>query len=324
MLELGNLGAKAAPQNSEFIRDTTTAHFERDVIHASMQAPVVVQFWAPWCGPCKQLGPVLEKNIAAAKGAVTMVRVNIDQSPELAQALRVQSVPMVYAFHQGQPVDGFVGQRPDSEIKAFVARLMQAGGAAPEAPDLNRENLDKLMAQAHQFFRDGELTEAMAAYSTVLDQDPQRLEALAGIGWCFVAQGEMEAVAEIVAEAAAQPQPQAEAAPENAAPKNLAMQGLAFVLAQREAAQGIDAAALAVQLEKNPKDHDARYALAQARIGAGDLAGAVDALVELTRLDREWQDQKARRLLLDLIAAMGNDHPLTPSARRRLSSVLFS
>jgi putative thioredoxin len=211
-------------------------------------------------------------------------------------------------------VDGFVGVRSESELKAFIDKLLKLPGVANDAaPDVNVENIKKNMEEAAKFFAAGNMTDAMAHYSIALDQDPENMEAMAGIAWCFVAQGEMEGVQEILAQLTdAQKQ----------APR---MKGLQWLVAQSHAAQGLDAPeVLAARLEKNPKDSAARHDLALHKIAAADMQGAIDALVELIRLEREWQDQKARKLLLDLFDAMGNAHPLTAQGRRKLSSVLFS
>ena len=311
MLDLGLQKKPTAAQG--FIRDTTTARFEDDVLKASMQKPVIVEFWAPWCGPCKQLMPVLEKMVVAAAGDVLMVKVNIDENPELASAMRVQSVPMVYAIYQGQPVDGFMGMRPESEIKAFVDKLKKLADAAVPTETADKEVVEKLMQQGWQFFKDEQITDALVAFSNVVDMDPENMTALAAMGWCFVAQGEMEALHEITDGLT----------PEQK--KTQPVAGLLFLLTAAQTAKDLPTEqALTEKILKNPLDHQARHDLALRRISAANLPGAIDALAELIRLDREWQDQKARKLLLSLLDAMGAQHPLTAAGRRRLSSILFS
>ncbi len=315
MLDLGLIGKKEQPATGSAFRETDTAGFENDVLKVSLTKPVIVDFWAPWCGPCRQLMPLLEKTVAAAGGAVDLVKVNIDENQELAAALRIQSVPTVYAFFQGQPVDGFMGARPESELRVFVDKLVKlAGAAAPAAPEAgNAESVAKLMAEADRFFRAGQYTDAIAAYSTALDLAPENMEAMAGIGWGLVAEKDMESAAALLAELT----------PEQKSFSRL--QGLQFFLERAaEAAALPEETVLADRIAANPKDLQARHDFALRRLAVADLEGAIAALVELTRRDREWQEQKARKLLLALLDAMGPAHPLTGPSRRKLSSVLFS
>ena len=313
MLDLG-LTSTAASATSSTFADVTAQTFERDVLQASMTKPVIVQFWAPWCGPCKQLKPVMEKTVTAANDSVAMVRVNIDTSPDLAQALRVQSVPMVYAFYQGQPVDGFVGVRPESDIKTFVDKLVAMGGGAANqlAGGIDPEIVKKTIADAAGFFADGKLVEAMAAYSTAYDLDPTANRALAGIAWCFVAEKDAEAFDAVLGELT----------PEQQADKDLA--GALRLRSLRATATGLDAGALTVAVEKNPKDHAARFDLARAQLAALDIEAALASLLAIIKASRDWNDGAAKTLLLDILDALGNAHPLVKPARRQLSAVLFS
>lgn len=319
MLDLSTLGQKkpaAAPSthpssapSSVYVRDTDSARFETDVIAASMTKPVIVDFWAAWCGPCKQLLPMLEKAVEAAQGAVTMVKVDIDKCPDLAQVFRVQSVPTVYAFFKGQPVDGFMGGQPESQIKAFVARLAKLGGAVPDAaPALD---IPKRLAEADAYLAAGKTPEAIASYSDVLDVDPAHTDALAGLGWCFVAMQDREAVQGIIDGL------------EDAQKNTPRLKGLAFIAAEQGAgAMTVEAAA--EEIAANPKNLEARFDLARRQVAAFDIAGAIDSLIDLTRIDRNWQEQKARNYLISLFDALGSAHPLTLAGRRRLSSILFS
>lgn len=308
MLDLSSL---AKPKTAA-VKDTDAARFENDVLKASMQRPVIVDFWATWCGPCKQLGPMLEKAVNDSNGAVEMVKVDIDKNPELAQAFRVQSVPTVYAFFQGQPVDGFMGAKPASELKAFIDKLKgMAGGQAPM--DASAEIVAKFMAEAEGFFRQGDWNGAMGRYSEALDIDADNKKALAGIGWCLVSQGEIQACAEVLEGFEAEQLQSPE------------FKGLKSLLDIAKSAEGLaPAETLAAQLLKNAKDHQARYDMSLQKIAGGDLAAAIDALVEITRFDREWQEQKARKLLLELLDILGPSHPLSSQGRRKLSTVLFS
>ena len=312
MLDL-SLGKKDKAPDNAFIRETDAARFEEDVLSVSLKTPVVVDFWAPWCGPCKQMMPALEKVVTEANGAVHLVKVNVDKNPELAEVFRVQSVPTVFAFFQGQPVDGFMGGKPESDLRAFVTKLLGLGGAIPKPENVNAENIAKLMADADKHFRDGKFEDAMGAYSTVLDAAPDNLDALGGIGWSLLSTGDMDSLTEFVGQMT----------PEQLS--HARIKGLKLVLDLADkAAELEDAETLAAKIAKNPKDLQARYDLALQHIAKADLTGAIDTIVELTRRDREWQDQKARKLLLELFDNMGPMHPLTGPGRRKLSSVLFS
>lgn len=311
MLDLGLTATPASTAASAF-PDVSTQNFERDVLHASMAKPVIVQFWAPWCGPCKQLKPVMEKAVTAANDSVAMVRVNIDTSPDLAQALRVQSVPMVYAFYQGQAVDGFVGVRPESEIKTFVDKLAKLGGAAPVEGAADPEAVKKTIAEADAFFAEGKMVEAMASYSTAYDMDPAANRALAGIAWCFVAEKDSEAFDAVLGELT----------PEQQADKDLA--GALHLRALREQGLELDALSLAQAVEADPKNHAARFDLARAQLASLDIEGALNSLLAIIRAARDWNDGAARTLLIEILDALGNAHPLVKPARRQLSAVLFS
>ncbi|HYD18249.1 MAG TPA: tetratricopeptide repeat protein [Patescibacteria group bacterium] len=313
MLEIGSQ-AKSAP--SAYIRDADTGNFEELVVTASLKNPVLVDFWAPWCGPCKQMMPSIEKVVTEAAGAVTLVKINVEKYPEMAELFRVQSVPTVYAFYQGQPVDGFTGAKAEKDLRAFVDKLIKAHGAAANDATAGMPDpqlVAKIMTAAQTHFKAGNYTDAMAQYSTALDYDEKNMDALAGIGWCFVAEKDHESFKAFVGEMTDEQKAYAR------------IKGLDMLLKKGAEAEALDTAeALQAKLEKNPKDHQARYDLALRQLSALDLEGAIDSIVELTRRDREWQEQKARKLLLELFEALGNDHPLTSQGRRRLSAVLFS
>ncbi len=304
LLDLGALATKKAPDSA--FADVTATNFEAAVLTASLTKPVIVQFWAPWCGPCKQLKPLLEGALAAANGAVDMVRVNIDDAPDLAQALRVQSVPMVYAFFQGQPVDGFVGLKPESELKNFIAKLVKLAGTAAPASEggVDEEALAKLMQQGHDHLAADNITDALASYSTAFDIAPDRIASLAGIGWCFVAQKDSEAFDALL---------------EDLTPEQLADPALTGLVYLRDLRQRV-AATTAVTGSEAAK----QFATAEKQLASFDLEDGIETLAVMLKKHRDWQDGQAQKSLLSFIDALGPTHPLTRVARRKMSSVLFA
>ena len=312
-LQMGTPPKKPA---AGFIKDTDELRFEQDVLVASMSHPVIVDFWAPWCVPCKQLMPVLEKVVGEADGQVLMVKVNIDKNPELAQALRIQSVPTVYAFFQGKPVDGFAGARPESEIRALVEKLKLLASNDPAAGkgiSLSAADIKKIMAEADQFFQQGKYHEAMEKYGSLLDLDAENMEALGGIGWCLLSSGDVASVREMLVHLT----PEQLKAPR--------LQGLQFILSLEGRVEGLeDTLALERKLLQKPQDLQAQFDLALQYLAMGQLEKGIEGLIALIRRDREWQEKKARTFLLEIFEALGNAHPLTSPGRRKLSAVLFS
>jgi putative thioredoxin len=293
----------------DIIKDTDTAGFMADVIEASQHQPVIVDFWATWCGPCKTLGPMLEKAVMAAKGAVKMVKVDVDQNQQIAAQLRIQSVPTVYAFWQGQPVDGFQGAQPESQIKAFIDKLVSmSGGQAPG------EDLAAAMEQAGELLAAGDAANAAGIYSEIANADPENADAIGGLARAYLAMGEGEAAKQMI-----------DGLPEKlkvSAPVQAALSAIELEASAAEAAGKL--APLKAAVEANPKDHQARCDLANALYASGDREGAVDQLLESIAIDRAWNEEAARKQLLQLFDAFGPTDELTVSARRRLSSILFS
>jgi putative thioredoxin len=298
------LSAAQRPTAADVIKESSTATFEADVLDASMDVPVIVDFWAPWCGPCKQLGPALEKLVREARGAVRLVKINVDQNQDLAAHLRVKSIPAVFAFKDGRPVDGFVGALPESQLKAFIQRLAGPVGPSP---------MEEAMAQAKAALDAGDLGAAANIYQQVLNHDRGNPVAAAGLLRCLIATGEVTEARSLYSSLPAPMKADAE----------IAAALTALELAEQAAEVG-DVGELAARLAVDPKDHQARYDLALAHYAAGRTEAALDELLELFRRDRNWNDQAARKQMVKIFDALGPTHELTGAARRRLSSLMFS
>jgi putative thioredoxin len=294
-------GVSAAP-----VKDVTTANFMAEVVDGSFDAPVIVDFWAPWCGPCKQLGPILEKTVRAANGAVRMVKLNIDENPEIAQQMRIQSIPAVYAFKDGRPVDGFVGALPESQVKQFVQRL--AGGKGAPSP------VDEALAMAKEAAQAGDHASAGALYSQILQREPANVDALVGHARAMIARGELAKAKQLLDRVP----------PESAGHAEIAAARAGLELAEQAEKAMLSAGKLRARLARNQDDHEARLELATALFGSGDREAGIDELLTLFKRDREWNEQAARKQLVKFFEAMGPTDPLTLSGRRRLSSLMFS
>lgn len=293
-----------APAGKVPIKDVTTASFAADVIQESRKLPILVDFWAPWCGPCKQLAPVLEKVVAASGGKVALVKMNIDEHPSIAGQLGIQSIPAVIAFRNGQPVDGFMGAVPESQIREFIDRI--AGrGAGPQ--------IAEALTAAQQAREAGDLQEAAAIFDAVLAEDAENVDAIGGLADILLETGDRPAAEELLATV---PDTKKDAPPVAAVRARIA-------LADQTAGLG-DPRELERRLAADPKDHQARFDLAMIQNALGQRDEAADSLLAIVKADRAWKDEAARNQLLQLFEAWGLMDPATLAARRKLSGILFS
>ena len=294
----------------DLIKEGSDRTFMVDVMEASRTVPVIVDFWATWCGPCKQLGPILEKLVLGAKGAIKLVKIDIDRNPAIAGQLRVQSIPAVYAFFQGRPVDFFVGALPESQIKAFVDRLLKAGGGGPAG---GGDDLEDAVAEAQQCLEQNDTATAAQIFSEVLAHEPAHGGAFAGLARCLIASGDLKRARQML-----------NAPPEAlAADKAVAAAKVALEVAEQGQTVG-PIRELQAKIAQDANDFQARFDLSLAYFANGQREEAVDALLEIVRRNREWNEQQARKQLVKFFEVFGPSDPLTVSSRRRLSSMLFS
>jgi putative thioredoxin len=288
---------------ADLIKNTTTKDFLRDVIEASREVPVLVDFWAPWCGPCRQLTPILEKAVRAAKGAVRLVKLNIDQHPQIPGQMGVQSIPAVFAFQDGRPVDGFMGALPESRVNDFIARLI-GDSAGDTAADLEA---------AEAALSAGDVNSAAQLFGEVMQKDRENAQALAGLAKCYIKTGDLARAEQTLALV---PPAKADSSP-------VASARAALELARKTPAAG-DIETLRAKLAADPKDPQARFDLALALSAKGDRSGALDELLAVVAKNRSWNDDAARKQLLQLFDAWGPADPSTIAGRQRLSSLLFA
>jgi putative thioredoxin len=298
----GNGDAPAAA--ADLVKDTTTKDFRADVLEASRSVPILVDFWAPWCGPCKQLTPVLEKVVKAAKGKVRLVKMNIDDHPQIPGQLGIQSIPAVIAFKDGQPLDGFMGAIPESQVQAFIDRI-----AGPAAPSSAEDDL----AAADQALAAKDFAGAANLFSSVLQDNPDNMTALGGLIRCFVALGELAQARGLLAGLT----PEQE--------KDAAIAGARSALELAAQAEKLGKPSdLLRKLETDPNDHQTRFDLAVVLNGQGDRSGATDQLLEIVRRNRSWNDEAARKQLVQFFEAWGVKDPAAIAGRQRLSLLLFA
>jgi putative thioredoxin len=304
MLMFGDkAGGVDAGADADLIKDGTEATFMADVIEGSAEVPVIVDFWAPWCGPCKQLGPALEAAVTAAKGRVRMVKINVDESPNISQQLRIQSIPTVYAFFQGKPVDGFQGALPASELKAFVEKVGALGGDG---------GLAEAIEAAETMLTDGDAADALETFAAILEEEPENAVAFGGFLRAHLA---LDHVAQAEAALAAVPA------------KISGAQEIEAVRAQialiHQAASAGPVAELRAAVAADPANLQARFDLAQALHAAGQVEEAVNELLEVFRRDREWNEAAAKTQLFTIFDALPPKDPIALKGRRKLSSMIF-
>ena len=286
--------------------DVDMSNFMTEVIEGSSTTPVVVQFWAPWCGPCKQLGPVLEKTVLAVKGKVRMVRVNIDNNQQIAQQLRVQSVPTVYGFYNGQPVDAFAGAQPESTVIQFIEKLAAMGG--------NGSDITAIVEAANHQLDLQDYAGALAQFHEIMAADPESHDGLAGMVRCLVGMNDLDGARQIV--------DQLDEEFREKPPISAAVDVLELSEKALKAADGINVSQAAV--DANPNNLKARQDLAMALFATGQLESSMDQLLESIRIDRDWNDGAARTQLLEFFKTLGPANPNVVAARRKLSTLLFA
>ena len=289
----------------DLIKDGSDAGFMTDVIEASKSQPVLVDFWATWCGPCRTLTPMIEKAVRAAGGAVKLVKIDVDKNPAYAGQLRVQSIPTVYAFVNGQPVDGFQGAVPDSQLKAFIDKL--TGGTSANS------DIEQLMSLGEESLTLNDLGGAAQAFAQVLTLEPAHEQAIAGMARVYLADGDVDQARQTIAIAMAGPDS-----------KDATVQSVRAQLSLMSAAPAGEDDELKAKVAANPGDHQARFDLSLAQAASGDLKGAVDSLLAIVAADREWNEQAARKQLLVVFEAAGAASDVARDGRRRLSSILFA
>lgn len=303
-----DINLTAAAPAADLIKDGTEATFMADVVEASQTTPIIVDFWAPWCGPCKTLGPQLEAAVTAAKGAVKMVKINVDEAQGIAGQLQIQSIPTVYAFWQGQPVDGFQGAVPQSEITAFVDRVIKAAGG--ESPS---DTLNDAVEAAEEMLGEGQAEDAAQTFAAILGEDPMHAGAYGGLVRAHIALGDLDQAEGLLNGAPIE----ISKAPElEAAHAQLEL--------ARQAADAGPVTELAAAVAADETNLQARFDLAQALYANGDAGGAVDQLLELFKRDREWNDSAAKTQLFTIFDALKANDPVVLNGRRKLSSMIFA
>ena len=301
------IGETTVPE--DLVKDTSTATFMADVIEASKETPVIVDFWAPWCGPCKQLGPIIEKAVKGAGGAVKLVKINIDENKEIAAQMRIQSIPAVFAFSNGQPVDGFVGAQPESQIKSFIERVVKAAGGA-----IGPSPIDQALEQAAEAEAAGDAQQAGGIYSEILRHEPDNTKALAGLARALMAAGQADAARQVLNDV-----------PDDMKEDPEIKSAIAALELADKAGESVgQTAELESKVAANEADHQARFDLALAYYASGRSEETIDHLLTIVQKNRAWNEEAARKQLIEIFDALGSADPLVADSRRRLSTILFS
>ncbi|ERF84444.1 thioredoxin [Bradyrhizobium viridifuturi] len=304
IMEQGGTTPQAAP---DLIKETTTQTFVKDVIEESRRQPVMIDFWAPWCGPCRQLTPILEKAVKNAKGRVKLVKMNIDEHPQIPGQMGIQSIPAVIAFVNGQPADGFMGAVPESQVNAFIEKITKGVPAAGEP------NLTEILAEADAVLAEGDAAAAAQIYAEVLAHDATNIAALAGLAKCYMTSGAVEQAKQTLA-----------MVPESKR-NDAAVKAVQAAIDLAEQAQSVGPIAeLEQKVAANPLDHQARFDLATALNAMNKRAEATEQLLAIVKRDRKWNDDGARKQLVQFFEAWGGTDEATVEGRRRLSTILFS
>lgn len=291
--------------NLNSVKDVTSENFMDEVVELSKSTPVIVDFWAPWCGPCKELGPNIEKAVNNANGKVVLAKVNIDENQAIAAQLRVQSIPTVYAFVDGQPVDGFMGAQPESTINEFVKKVSDLNKSGP--------NIDEMLETANSLYQEKNFSDAGEMFETILSIDAEKKEAISGYIRSLVGLKKYDAASNFI-----------NSIEDKLKEDNLVKEAVAALdLSMKAENASSQTSELKMKIEKNPKDMEARQELAVALYGSGETEEALDCLLESISVNRGWNEEAARKQLVEFFSAIGLQDPIVVSARKRLSSILF-